>query len=722
MLQFRTLCSPDSIPPGGNICEDFENEIDESCFSIGNWKLGSDTVGNTIYTRSGRQFLYTSGPDTAEYQSNGLYFDSVHRINVSGLLFTGKSKIKHFEIDLIQNDNGFETNLILLKDSQINGHHVFATSNAIKQAGVYKLRIRAVANINAYILLDSLCISKTLQCLPPKHFAISSKGTYSFNTNWNLNNSAVNGYNIVLEELSETGAINRFNTFSRSDTSWLFKGIRPGVKYQTTVASRCADGEISSPSDTLKVLLDCPVLNSNELNRLGEILKNDSHWACWTFKNNGSSSQYNWRYDSSIVKSALKVKDAGIKGFGEYLSVYGVDQIQSSKESSVESPAVDIESNEMLMLKLSSSRYQPDIERPDSNNLMFVGIRDTGATVIDTLFKFNSDVNEEWADIAIELPGGNRTSHFVFGVVRNSIRPKAHDIAIDLIKLTDSTCIDLFSSPNQSGDENNMLCYTRTGDLYVGRGSQLSHISRQAGIRATSFGLFNRNDASNASRLSSMTSYNADENKVGSYWSLTRDSASDSRVTDMSRLDIQVPFIHFKRMIEVIASESADSVQVLPEEVRLLASDKILDVAQDSLAGIDSSQAWLLNPSSAVSDSTWKLDSSSLGYIISIKPDAFGRNFVMEYSWPLKKPVNGIQKILNGIELHPNPFRNQIVIHNMNGAMIRSVEVVDVQGKMVRVNNTKNVIDTRQLPPGAYTLKIYTDAGIIVRKMIKLAH
>lgn len=87
--------------------------------------------------------------------------------------------------------------------------------------------------------------------------------------------------------------------------------------------------------------------------------------------------------------------------------------------------------------------------------------------------------------------------------------------------------------------------------------------------------------------------------------------------------------------------------------------------------------------------------------------------------------VLGIDELaIDNFTLYPNPTERFIMINNPNNEIIKSVEVYDLNGKVVtRMIPTSSVndveIDTSSLQTGMYLMKINTDAGQMVKTFLK---
>jgi len=79
---------------------------------------------------------------------------------------------------------------------------------------------------------------------------------------------------------------------------------------------------------------------------------------------------------------------------------------------------------------------------------------------------------------------------------------------------------------------------------------------------------------------------------------------------------------------------------------------------------------------------------------------------------------------LLNVKIYPNPTRGQLTIDNGQWR-INSVEVFDVYGKKLASHqpipsSSHHKIDISHLLPGIYFLKIETEKGIFVKKVLKI--
>lgn len=77
---------------------------------------------------------------------------------------------------------------------------------------------------------------------------------------------------------------------------------------------------------------------------------------------------------------------------------------------------------------------------------------------------------------------------------------------------------------------------------------------------------------------------------------------------------------------------------------------------------------------------------------------------------------------LNSLTVYPNPATNFITISNDENALITTVEIMDLNGRVVsvnEVNDTLGQISIANLASGVYLLNITTDQGKAVKKIVK---
>lgn len=73
----------------------------------------------------------------------------------------------------------------------------------------------------------------------------------------------------------------------------------------------------------------------------------------------------------------------------------------------------------------------------------------------------------------------------------------------------------------------------------------------------------------------------------------------------------------------------------------------------------------------------------------------------------------------NHINIYPNPANENIIIE---GLQTGKIEIMDINGKFIKnvnVSKTMTSIDISKLSSGVYSIKIITDDGIIIKKLVK---
>jgi hypothetical protein len=100
---------------------------------------------------------------------------------------------------------------------------------------------------------------------------------------------------------------------------------------------------------------------------------------------------------------------------------------------------------------------------------------------------------------------------------------------------------------------------------------------------------------------------------------------------------------------------------------------------------------------------------------------------VMRYSCPriyncvILGSSNIVESGLDKVSLFPNPVTTHFTI-TTNGVMVRSVNVVDFNGRIVaaynNLNSTMPVLERGTLAPGTYIVRVNTTAGVFNRKVI----
>lgn len=79
----------------------------------------------------------------------------------------------------------------------------------------------------------------------------------------------------------------------------------------------------------------------------------------------------------------------------------------------------------------------------------------------------------------------------------------------------------------------------------------------------------------------------------------------------------------------------------------------------------------------------------------------------------------GINKTedLHDIVVFPNPAND--FLNLKSSSLIEKFEFMDLNGKILKVKSNKNILDISDFPAGLYFIKIYTEQGFIIRKVVK---
>ncbi|MBI4649160.1 MAG: T9SS type A sorting domain-containing protein, partial [Bacteroidia bacterium] len=138
-------------------------------------------------------------------------------------------------------------------------------------------------------------------------------------------------------------------------------------------------------------------------------------------------------------------------------------------------------------------------------------------------------------------------------------------------------------------------------------------------------------------------------------------------------------------------------------------------------------------PSNLTSYTDWPPSMGQLYYRISVlKNDScYSSGDLKEQGGPYSQSFsnlddNGIpvniysthHNVLN-INMYPNPSRDEVIIEGLQAGKI---ELMNIQGQVIKnidVSNTKTWLDISKLSGGVYTMRIITNDGIIVKKLIK---
>jgi hypothetical protein len=87
-------------------------------------------------------------------------------------------------------------------------------------------------------------------------------------------------------------------------------------------------------------------------------------------------------------------------------------------------------------------------------------------------------------------------------------------------------------------------------------------------------------------------------------------------------------------------------------------------------------------------------------------------------------PVSVNENILkeNSLKIFPNPANDYVNFKLLSKTNISFIEIINIQGILVnrqKIVNNQNTIDVSNLSVGMYIIKIHTDNGYIMKKIIK---
>ena len=121
--------------------------------------------------------------------------------------------------------------------------------------------------------------------------------------------------------------------------------------------------------------------------------------------------------------------------------------------------------------------------------------------------------------------------------------------------------------------------------------------------------------------------------------------------------------------------------------------------------------------SSANANTNPAVNISSLENTLPFSDQIVG-TFVLTLEQVLSIDENSFQ---NSITIYPNPNEGQIQINNSGNHVLRSAEIFTVNGKKVKLFNQindQNILEFDSIMSGLYFLKLHSDKGSIVKKLI----
>lgn len=102
--------------------------------------------------------------------------------------------------------------------------------------------------------------------------------------------------------------------------------------------------------------------------------------------------------------------------------------------------------------------------------------------------------------------------------------------------------------------------------------------------------------------------------------------------------------------------------------------------------------------------------------------NAVGQQAVFVDNLTVSQTLSNDDFISSKLSVYPNPAKDIVTISNDVNAIISTVEMTDLNGKIVKtkeVNDTQSQITTSELATGVYMMKIVTDKGTATKKIIK---
>jgi len=100
----------------------------------------------------------------------------------------------------------------------------------------------------------------------------------------------------------------------------------------------------------------------------------------------------------------------------------------------------------------------------------------------------------------------------------------------------------------------------------------------------------------------------------------------------------------------------------------------------------------------------------------------FSDKIIATFSFSLSQILSvNESELQNSISVHPNPCRNNFYVYNSGNIILKNAEIFSITGKKVKeFNNLKNnePLNINSFTSGLYYLKLYSDKGSIVKKLI----
>ena len=126
-----------------------------------------------------------------------------------------------------------------------------------------------------------------------------------------------------------------------------------------------------------------------------------------------------------------------------------------------------------------------------------------------------------------------------------------------------------------------------------------------------------------------------------------------------------------------------------------------------------------MNTSTGKGNSVFRVYRYPKDYVAFIGKALTPGDFIEKYSNTSLSELNDNQTML----LYPNPARDEITIQNTNNSVIKSISIVNIQGKIILSENLNNAvsiykINTSDQAQGVYFIQVITENEIIRRKLI----
>jgi hypothetical protein len=98
------------------------------------------------------------------------------------------------------------------------------------------------------------------------------------------------------------------------------------------------------------------------------------------------------------------------------------------------------------------------------------------------------------------------------------------------------------------------------------------------------------------------------------------------------------------------------------------------------------------------------------------------RAFILLDAFNVTTNLSNDSFLAANLSVYPNPTSSVVNISNTLNAVVNTVEIADLNGRVVKtlnVNNTEAQISISDLAAGVYMLKVSTDQGTATKKIVK---